>query len=258
MGDMDKYERFRVRVLKSLCDELLGPGPDDDEARQREVLDVSPLQLYSTGVLFPQNSLAEQREDDGTQDVSGDPGADSAEAEEPKIEVDTSERETPEATELNEEPLNLANEFNPSAAGITVRVTAGIKLVIEIYAGQYESDKAEVAHPRAGQTRADGSVYPETRTVVRYERVPIRDTVTLDSGIEAAQPEPVPIAGTNEALKLHVRVRHAAAGQMTVSLALVNHRKASGLAAPPFNAAFFQPRITVREAERGPHFFPSS
>lgn len=256
MADAADYERFRARVLKSLTDELLGPEPEDDDAHQREVLDVSPLQLYATGVLFPQNSRAEQREDDGTAEVSDDPGADSAEAEEPEIEVDQGERDTPESTEIEEPPLNLANEFNPSAAGITVRVTAGIKLTVEIHAGRYEGEKREVPHPRAGQPKADGSVHPATRTVMRYRRVPIHDTVTVDVGAEPAQPEPVPIVDTNEALKLHVRVRRAASALMTVSLALVNHRKASALAAPPFNTAFFQPRITVRETGNEPHFHP--
>lgn len=73
------HEDFRNRVLKSLTDELLGPDPFDSEERRHEVLDVSPLQLYATGVLFPQNSLAEQREDEGAADTPGDTGADSAE-----------------------------------------------------------------------------------------------------------------------------------------------------------------------------------
>lgn len=256
MPDTAEYERFRARVLKSLTDELLGPEPEDNEARQREVLDVSPLQLYATGVLFPQNSHVEQREDDGTEEISDDPGGDSAEAEEPEIEVDQGELDIPESTEIEEQPLNLANEFNPSAAGITVRVTAGIKLIVEIRAGRYEGEKREMAHPRAGQSKADGSVHPATRTVMRYRRVPIYDTVTVNVGTEPAQHEPTPIADTNGELKLHVRIRRAAGGLMTVSLALVNHRQASTLAAPPYNAAFFQPRITVREAGNKAHFHP--
>jgi len=256
MTDAADYERFRGRVLKCLTDELLGPEPEDSDARQREVLDVSPLQLYATGVLFPQNSRVEQREDDGTVGISDDTGEDSAEAAEPEVEVNQGERDPPESTEIEEQPLNLANEFNPSAAGITVRVTAGITITVEIYAGRYESEKREVAHPRAGQSKADGSQYPATRTVTHYRRVPIHDTVPVDVGTKPAQHDPVPIGNTNEGLKLHVRTRRASGGLMTVSLALVNLRKAPASAAPPFNAAFFQPRITVRETENRPHFYP--
>ena len=78
MSDRHQYEQFRTRILKGLIHELLGPEPDDDEVRQREILDVSPLQLYATGVLFPQKSVTEDGEDEGVRDVPNDPEAESA------------------------------------------------------------------------------------------------------------------------------------------------------------------------------------
>lgn len=256
MANTADHEQFRTRVLKSLTDELLGPEPEDNDSRQRELLDVSPLQLYATGVLFPQNSHAEQREDDGTTEVSDDPGEDSSEADKPEIEVDQGERDTPESTEIEEQPLNLANEFNPSAAGITVRVPARVILTVEIHAARYEGEKHEVPNRKAGQLKPDGSVHPETLPKLYYRRIPIHDTVSVNVGSEPARSEPVTIANTDESLKLHVRIRSAANGLMTVSLALVNHRMAPGLAAPPFNAAFFQSRITVRDTENRSIFHP--
>lgn len=256
MADTVDYERFRSRVLKSLTDELLGPEPDDNDEHQHEVLDVSPLQLYATGVLFPQETLAEQREDDGATERTDDPGEDSAEAEEFDMKVERGERDTPESTDVEEEPLNLANEFNPSAAGITVRVTEGITLDVEIKAARYEGENREIPNPKAGQLKPDGSTHPPTLPKLHYKRIPVSDTMKINVGAKSVHLEPMAIAGTEGALKLHVRIRRASSAGMTVSLALVNHRKASANTAPPYHAAFFQPRITAREAGNGAHFHP--
>lgn len=250
------YENFRARVLKSLTDELIGPGPTDDEKRQHEVLEVSPLQLYATGVLFPQKSLAEQREDEGISETSGALGEDSSEEAQPELETYQDSNQTSENAGLEEQPLNLANEFNPSAMGITVRVKPNVPLQVRVDAARYNPSKVEVPHPKAGHQRADGTVYPASHTTTHYVRVPLQDTFTIPLGDRDEQHVPIPIAGQKGELHLHVRTRAEIGGLMTVSLALVNHKKLQDGTAPTSDMAFFQPAIAVCVIDDDAGFLP--
>ena len=68
------------------------------------------------------------------------------------------------------EPLNLANEFSPSACGISLRLGGPASLVVRVSYGTYSATKEAERHPRAGQTAVDGTVFPETREVPAYRR----------------------------------------------------------------------------------------
>lgn len=249
------HELFRKRLTKILKDEILGPEPDDSAERQREELEVSPLQLYSTGVLFPRNTLAEQREDDGAEGplpVDGD----SSEEDRPDVDVQTGDFPARETSDPEEQPLNLANEFNPAAMGISVCVVAGVTLRVKISAGRYSSHEVEIPHPKAGEERADGSRNPKTRAVTRFRRTPIHSesdfSISNSSGIQA----PMEVDGCEGQLKVHTRTRSNKDGTVTVSVSLVNHRKVSSETAPPFNAAFYQVHLSLSEPEGQAVFHP--
>ena len=165
MATTQDYADYRIKLLKNMTNELFGPERTDKENRQHELLEVSPLQLYSTGVLFPQKSTIEQLEDDITRETAEDPDGNSSLDMHADVVLEQGKNNTSDNTLLEEQPLNLANEFSPSAAGITIKVSPNIRLVIEVTAGRYKTEKVEQAHPKAGTEKADGILYPDKRIV---------------------------------------------------------------------------------------------
>lgn len=251
-----EYFEYRRKLLKFMTNELYGPEYTDDDARQRELLDVSPLLLYSTGVLFPQKSVNNQLEDDVSTETYDSSDSDSSLSNSSEVEVRMGSKNTPDVTVLEEQPLNLANEFNPSASGVTVKVSFNVQLLVDISVGRYKTEKSEKNHPKAGQERADGSVYPKTIMVDNYRRVPIIEQVIINVGSSPKHIAPIDIQNTDGKLKLHVRFRSTKDNRMTVSLVLVNHYRGGADAPPAFNAAFFQVRLSVTEASGAPVFHP--
>ena len=248
---------YRKNLVKKLTDELYGPEYTDDETRQCELLNVSPLQLYSTGVLFPQKSLNSQLEDDASRDVEEVSDENSSLDDSPDVEVKLGSKNTPDATDLEEQPLNLANEFSPSAAGITVRASPNIQLMVDVTAGRYKTETVEERHPKAGQEKPDGSRYTDTRIRTRFRRLPITHQIKVNLGASSdGRISPIDIKESDGKLKLHIRIRATIDNKMTVSIVLVNHHKASADASPTFNAAFFQVRMSVMEISGASVFHP--
>ena len=60
---LSSSEAFRNSLVDSTVRQLFGPLPGDPEAEQNEILTISPLQLYATGVLFPQKMSQQNLED---------------------------------------------------------------------------------------------------------------------------------------------------------------------------------------------------
>ncbi len=257
MATDTEYAEYRSKILKKMTDELFGPENTDSEARQHELIGVSPLQLYSTGVLFPQKLANSQLEDDASGEAADVLEEDSSLEESFDVKVEQGSKNTSDATVLEEQPLNLANEFSPSAAGITVKTSADIQLLVDISTGRYKSEKVEEQHPKAGQERADGTRYPDKRMKDCYRRVPVLDQIAIDLAMFSVEHNsPIEIQGADGKLKLHVRIRPTNDNRVTVSLALVNHQKSVPDTPPAFNAAFFQVGLSVAGASGAPVFHP--
>lgn len=252
-----EYSNYRNKLLKFMTDELFGPESTDDQLRQCELLEVSPLQLYSTGVLFPQKSVINQLEDDAAVDEDSVPNADSSLDDSPLVEVKQGGKQTRDATSLEEQPLNLANEFSPSAAGITVKVSLGCKILVDIRAGKYKTEKVEKRHPKAGQEKADGSLFPDTSEEANYRRVPIQDQVEIDLTVSLENRVfNHDVKNTDDMLKLNVRIRPEKDNKASISLALINQHKGGADSPPAFNAAFFQVELSVTETNGASVFHP--
>ena len=252
-----EYSNYRNRLLKSMTDELFGPEFTDNQLRQCELLEVSPLQLYSTGVLFPQKSVINQLEDDAAEDEEKVLNADSSLDDTPLVEVKQGGKQTSDATSLEEQPLNLANEFSPSAAGITVKASLGFKILVDISAGKYKTEKVEKRHPKAGQEKADGSLFPDTREETNYRRVPIQDKVEIDlTGSLENRVFHHDVKNTDGMLKLNVRIRPEKGNKASISLALINQHKGGSDSPPAFNAVFFQVGLSVTETNGASIFHP--
>ena len=124
-------EVFRDELIDALERELVGPGlpPHDYEGNPDqpyiEVLEESPTQRYSAGVLFPQQQTINETDDQSdsagpeflepideelpTVPLEGDPTV------EPKLEGVSGDS----LTDAYDQTVRLANEFYPSAIGLT-------------------------------------------------------------------------------------------------------------------------------------------
>src|SRR5262245_22137557 len=172
MDRLSSHTAFRNALVDDLRRQLLGPIPEDPEDDRREVLPISPLQLYATGVLFPQRLPQDLLEDDKADQAAGESGEEDGQLSDAHLDEGRSRRGNyadEGQTSLELEPLNLANEFSPSACGISFRLHHGAHLVVELSYGTYAPAKRSEPHPRAGQIGMDGKPFPETRDVVEYQ-----------------------------------------------------------------------------------------
>ena len=147
MPEPDEYKAYRETLVQAMRHELFGPARDDSEDRLNEKLDVSPLQLYGVGILFPRKlrqSVLEDIPEVSESDVKDERSSDEIEDDLDKVpEADDSGNRSASPTSpdagIDDQPLNLANEFSPSALGITFRVQGSSRLTVDVSFGTYTS-----------------------------------------------------------------------------------------------------------------------
>jgi hypothetical protein len=251
---------FRAGLVDMLRRQVFGPCGEDGVESLAEVLTVSPLQLYATGVLFPQRlvqNLLESAEAVGQGDeaemIEGDFESVSIKTEGKRASGGASDRGESSA---EAEPLNLANEFSPSACGISFRLDGPGSFVARVTYGTYLPTKTEEDHPRAGQTGADGTVFPSTREVPAYKRRHHEYLVPIDIGARVGALPMIALDPEDDGIGLHVTVRPRADGGYVVSGMAVNRRKASAAGACLNEDAYFQVGVEVKEASGRPAFLP--
>jgi hypothetical protein len=241
--------------------ELFGPISTDSDEEKGELISVAPLQLYATGVLFPQRAVQDLME-----------GSSSSEEDVTEEELETSEdledvaygdtgrksgRISDEGASTNEsEPLNLANEFSPSAAGVSLRIGEPGRLSVRVSFGTYKPEKTSEPHPRAGQTALDGTAFPETREVTGHRRTHHESTITIDVPESSGQLEPIDVESPELDLKLHVMVRHRVDETYVVSVMAVNHKVMGDQLTPHTEDAIFQIFMEIRNPDGEAVFLP--
>ena len=249
------YRNFRGSLAEALRRELIGPGRGDSDDVRREQLDVSPLQLYGAGILFPRKlrqNLLEDVPESRSNETGKEDGASEIDDDlddSPKSD-DGGERKiwatAPDAG-VDEQPLNLANEFSPSALGVTFKIGGSASLIADVSFGTYTSVKMSEPHPRAGETRADGTAFPERREYVLYRRTPRNEAleVPLDFGAERERAFPIP--GTDDALRLHVALRATDGDDLVLSAMLINCNEMGSSGTTDVGMAFFQAEFEIRD-----------
>jgi hypothetical protein len=253
------HDSFRSALVSGLRRQLLGPIEADSEDDKRELLSISPLQLYATGVLFPQRLLQELLEDSKDQEPAET--AESADGDLSNVELD--EGKSPRGnfsdeglSSIEREPLNLANEYSPSACGISFRLQRPENLIVELTYGTYAPIKHSEPHPRAGQTGVDGKAFPAERETVRYQRSHHKHLIPIEVTMKTGPMAPIDVEGGESGLKLHVTVRRRPDSSLVVSVMAVNHKNAGVKPAPANEDAFFQVAIVVREHNGKAVFIP--
>lgn len=200
-------------IVDALTRELVGPDPGlpavqtgigPNSVRGEEILrqEDPPRLRYGAGVLFPQQSLVELQDRNEAPETSlsspdenpgVDDGADSAPA---SFRSASTEVET-------EQEINRANEYLPSAMGLTALVRIPQTLLVEVQAARYEAEELE---GQRGWVDREDRFHPYRG----WRRIPIRETVELTREQAAAEQVievPIPTGDDIVRIKLHVFVR---------------------------------------------------
>lgn len=250
---LESARAFRDNLVASTIRQLFGPLPTDAPADQTETLTISPLQLYATGVLFPQKMPQQRLED--TADPTTEDEREILETVVDGPVVESQGRLSDADGVEDREPLNLANEFSPSAAGISFALGEPRRLVVQATWATYASATIEEAHPRAGQVGLDGRPFPATRRTQAWRRVPAAREVELPPPA-ALGTQPSIALDPDGLLTLRTTVRARSDGRLVYSCMLVNERRARGAAAPSCAEVFFQVGLKVVGGEGAAVFRP--
>ena len=230
---LERQSVFRRSMVDDLRNKLFGPVDSTDQTALR----VDPLMQFATGVLFPQSlsfseseSMVEKSADEivYSEDLLDEPMS--------GLEVSGGDfaSEASEATE----PLNLANEFSPSAAGITFRVLSNSAVRFQLSGATYSSVR---------EFQESGAA----RTV--WKREPFKHTLSLELTKRGSY-DPIPIPTSRGRLVLRVISRPGNSDTNVVSAMLVNESISPDK--PKSEDCFFQISIVVRGVEGTPTFFP--
>jgi hypothetical protein len=221
---MSNEESFRAQLIESLERELVGPAypphnyvPVPDQPYV-ERLEESPTQRYSAGVLFPQsqtiNELGDQNELSNIPYASsdGDP-------------VDPLEGDpTPEPrgdgvsgdslTDAYDQTVRLANEFYPSAVGLSCLCDANAgDLIVQVFAARYESEMVSY------QVEVDGVIQTREKQEWRRIAMPIANqTLALSSITQAKIWERTLV----DFLQIKGMLRRRSDGSVLLTLSLLN------------------------------------
>jgi hypothetical protein len=253
MGGGPVSSEVREEIVDFLRRELIGPDPGfpAQQLDGEEILRPQdpPRLRYSAGVLFPKKaalhvaeSATEVEVDSEQSDVSegdelddvdtklGDPRAD-----------DRGEGETP-----TEQEINRANEYLPSAMGISALVRLPNTLRVVIRCGRYERFRVQ----GLGRPDKDG------RWQDHWFRRPIEATIDIDcvplgESAEVVSRFPVSIGADASSLMLHLFSRPVSRGTMDateriVTFTLLNNKTAAGQR-PHDAECFFQCGLEVSE-----------
>ncbi|MEE8583518.1 MAG: hypothetical protein V3T83_01570, partial [Acidobacteriota bacterium] len=124
---MTNKELFRQQLIESLRRELVGSEWVAESAEQpADVLQESPVQRYSAGVLFPPRQPIIEVEDIAEEDADSlddepleNPGAEAVCFEDQAPEIQRDSLQADKFSDVCDETVRLANEYFPAAIGLT-------------------------------------------------------------------------------------------------------------------------------------------
>ena len=249
---MSNEEAFRDELIHALERELVGPGlpphgyEGDPDQPYVERLEESPTQRYSAGVLFPQQQVINEHDDQGDANDTADAVTDSEEEPtdplegEPTAEPKRDGGSGDSLTDAYDQTVRLANEFYPSAIGLSCLCDADAgDLTIRVMAARYESGTT----PYVIETD-DG---PQTRKRQEWRRIQIEIpeqtlTVPASASQETWERELV------ESLQIKGMFRHRADGSVLLTLSLLNQQVSGRDSRIRAADCFFQISVSVQSA----------
>ena len=247
----------REEIVQFLHHELIGPDPRPEHATflngtpYDEILRPQdpPRIRYSAGVLFPLKSLTPAGGNLGTDEVESSNDSPSDEVPDLEAEPETqSSSGTGAEHQVTDSEINRANEYLPSAMGLTVLLEVPTKLRVTVSAARYE------------RIAKEGLGKPDKKTGAwqkHHWRRPFQQTLELNcDAFEAARPvrlEPkvwIDNSAGPQSLELHVFSRpHHRGGknERIVTFALLNRLSCAG-DSPKDDECYFQCGFRVESA----------
>lgn len=242
---MTHEEFFREGLIEALRRELIGPAWLPSKAgsekipQPTEILQESPVQRYSAGVLFPSSQPIFEIEDTDAHDVGA--GADITEgkpeiiAEEEVADSDRPGRGDDAISDAYDETVRLANEFFPAAIGLTfIARVPDDGLVIRCRAAIYKSQKP------AG---ADSKLREWHRSAVDISPVELRIPKDTDHGLKSFE------LADHLLMRSIFHSRKDSSHLITISM--LNTRVGAGDKFPSGTDCFFQVEFDVAAANDG-------
>ena len=255
MSETLKARNFIVDFLRK---ELVGPAPGHPAVQidGEEILRPQdpPRQRYGAGILFPMRArFSSQDESAEGEDVTGEaesPEQDEIVASKDGDDTDPVEISPGEVPPETDRDVTLANEFLPSAMGLTALVEVPERLLADVSVGVYEHEELQ------WETRRDKDgreYFPKA-----WWRRPINRTIDLSSaellgGEPAIVEKPVLEEAGKPALVLHVVSRPHQQSEQSgetrlITFTLVNRRMRQNKT-PDNSDCFFQCGFSVRDAD---------
>lgn len=256
---MNETIEARDFIVDFLRRELVGPSPGHPAVQLdgEEILrpQDSPRQRYSAGILFPMRAPVLG------QDETADSEEDAGEAESPDPDeiVDGQDEAQPETFEVSpgetlpdtDSDVTLANEFLPSAMGLTALIEVPRCLCVDVSAGVYHSEEL----PWQERKDKDGrEFFPKAWWRQPIERsVDLTSGELLGSGTVVVKKTVVEEEDGRPSLELHVVSRPHTESlrpgvERLITFTLVNRRLREGKA-PDNTDCFFQCGFSVHGAD---------
>lgn len=248
---MNDATQVRASVLEFLRRELVGPDPRPEHIEVNggeEILRPQdpPRLRYAAGVLFPGGARVDQAEH-ATEDEAAAAATGPPEGDEP--EDDSVDGVGLEADSGTEQEVNRANDFLPSAMGLSALVHLPRALKIVVHAARYER-KAQVG---LGRQDKEGNWQPHHwRRPVVLPPIEISSS-TLLARVRVTTEVPLETGTPDSKLTLHVYSRpyaHADDNKRDriVTFTLINRTEMSG-DSPKDSECFFQCGFAVVDAD---------
>lgn len=222
----------RNQLLEFVEREFIGPDPVDQEgfiqSNGEEILKTDPPNLrYIAGILFPMSSVDSGEDDEEPEQIEMD--ADEC-IEDNGIGLDRGKAEKIEYLEEAEELINRSNAYRQSAISLTVALTQGDRICVNVTAGRYITLSA--VNPSSGK---------KTNT---YHRVPIEwnntgEPIALPDPAEGMTTTPVDSHG----LQFDVTYRYRKGDYSIYTFTLENTNGPKG--EKEYEACFFQTKFTL-------------
>ncbi len=234
-------EEFRQALIDQLKLEIIGP------VNPSEVIDVSPRQRYSAGILFPSQIPNLEIDDDGSRDDDNESKEDTLvpdlgilDTELSSVTSSKSGRE--DITSGNDDTITMANTYMPSAIGLTF-ICDNYKEGLIVYpkAGVYKSGiKKEGERELSVWQRSElnlGKV-KFSLEIPDHKDIEIREQVLY------------------EELKIRAVIRRRRNGTRLTTVSLFNSKKLEGGGMPSPADCYYQAEFSILTEDRVPVFHP--
>ena len=254
---MSETLKARDFIVDFLRKELVGPSPGHPavQINGEEILRPQdpPRQRYSAGILFPMKAqVISQDETAEGEDITGDsesPEQDEIVASKDGDNTDPVEISPGEIPPETDRDVTLANEFLPSAMGLTALVEVPERLLVDVSVGVYEHEELNWKTRRDKDGR---EYFPKAWWRRSIDRSVDLTSAQLLEGEPAIIEKPVLEENGKPTLVLHVVSRpHQQSEQpgetRLITFTLVNRRMRQNKA-PDNSDCFFQCGFSVRDA----------